>query len=163
MIKGENGAISIICVGDLLIQREDPESTFSKTRSIFDADILFGNLEGVMSDVGEMLPWSGHNFHRMDSRMVSGIEGFHVVSLANNHVMDFGPEALSQCLGVLSEKKIAWAGAGMDSFEARRPAVLERKGTRIAFLAYTSVGVDGPLPYVSAIAAIFLHSEMPPA
>ena len=104
--------VSMIFVGDLLIQREDPELTFAKTASIFEADILWGNLEGIMSDVGEMLPWVGHNFHRMDLNMVSGLKGFHIVSLANNHVMDFGPQALFQCMDALSKKEIAYSGAG---------------------------------------------------
>jgi hypothetical protein len=149
--KAEN-LVSMILVGDVLIQREDPESTFTKTPSIFEADILWGNLEGIMSDAGEMLPWSGHNFHHMDLKMMSGLNGFHVVSLANNHTMDFGPKALIECMDTLSKKKIAYSGAGKNIAEARRPAILERKGTRIAFLAYSSVGVDGPLPYAAVIA-----------
>lgn len=153
MMKGKvENVVSMIFVGDLSIQREDPESTFAKTPSIFDVDVLWGNLEGVMSDVGEKLPLGGHIFHHMDLKMMSGLKGFHIMALANNHIMDFGPEALYQCMDGLAEMKIASLGAGKNIAEATKPVVLERKGARIAFLAYTSVGVDGILPYAMVIA-----------
>ncbi len=149
--KTEN-VVSMTFVGDLSIQRDDPESTFAKTPSIFDADVLWGNLEGVMSDAGEKLPWGGHIFHHMDLKMMSGLKGFHIIALANNHIMDFGPAALSECMESLSKMKIASLGAGRNIAEATKPVVLDQKGTRIAFLAYTSVGVDGILAWSTVIA-----------
>jgi len=152
MKSNDQNVVSMIFVGDLSIQREDPELTFSETPSIFDVDILWGNLEGVMSDAGEKLPWGGHIFHHMDLKMMSGLKGFHIMALANNHMMDFGPEALFQCMDGLSKMKIASLGAGRNVEEATKPVVLKRKDTRIAFLAYTSVGVDGILAYATVIA-----------
>ena len=54
--------------------------------------------------------------------------GFDFVSLANNHIMDFGPEALEDTIAVLQEHGVAYAGAGRNLEEARRPALMERKG-----------------------------------
>ena len=51
--------------------------------------------------------------------------GIRVVSLANNHSMDFGPLALQDTLAVLDDHDILYAGAGMDLDDARAPAFLK--------------------------------------
>lgn len=53
--------------------------------------------------------------------------------------MNMGAEGMLRCIEVLDRHGIAHAGGGLDSAAARRPAVLDRNGTRIAFLAYTSI------------------------
>jgi poly-gamma-glutamate synthesis protein (capsule biosynthesis protein) len=65
--------------------------------------------------------------------------GFDAVSLANNHLMDWGGDALAQTLEVLDAADIAHTGAGRDRAAAFRPALFERKGVKIGFLAFTSV------------------------
>jgi len=65
--------------------------------------------------------------------------GFHVVSLANNHIMDYGPEGMLQTIELLDSKHIVHSGAGRNLAEARKPAIVERDGLRVAFLSYTSV------------------------
>jgi hypothetical protein len=61
------------------------------------------------------------------------------MSMANNHGMDFGAEALTHSLELLHESGIATAGAGPTLAAARAPAIMTRGGVRIAMLAYTSV------------------------
>lgn len=63
--------------------------------------------------------------------------GIRVVTLANNHSMDFGPLALRDTLTALNENDILSTGAGMDLADARSPAFLKVKGRTIAFLAYS--------------------------
>jgi poly-gamma-glutamate synthesis protein (capsule biosynthesis protein) len=63
--------------------------------------------------------------------------GFDVVSLANNHSLDYGPEGLADTMQALDAAGIAYAGAGPDLAQARRPALLEAAGRRVAFLAYS--------------------------
>lgn len=69
--------------------------------------------------------------------------GFDVVGLAGNHAMDFGPDGLRQTISALHDRGIATVGAGMNIEEARRPAIVERKGVRIAVLAYGSIMMPG--------------------
>jgi len=76
--------------------------------------------------------------------------GFNVLSLANNHILDYGPQGLRQCLTALRGQGIAVLGAGLDQEEARRPVVLERAGLRIGLLGFgrtlqdqRDVGVPG--------------------
>lgn len=66
--------------------------------------------------------------------------GFDVVSLANNHVFDLGEEGLKNTIKHLNENGIKYCGAGMNIEEASKPAVVEYKGKKIAFLAYCMYG-----------------------
>ena len=68
--------------------------------------------------------------------------GFDVVSLANNHVMDLGPEGLRNTLQQLDARGILHCGAGMDAREAARPVIWEKEGLRVAIFAYCMH--DGP-------------------
>ena len=66
--------------------------------------------------------------------------GFDVVSLANNHVWDLGEEGLVNTIKLLNENGIRYCGAGLDEDEASRPAVVEKDGLSVAFLAYCMYG-----------------------
>jgi hypothetical protein len=70
--------------------------------------------------------------------------GVGVVSLANNHVMDYGPSGLAQTMDALSGAGVRFAGAGLDRERACAPAFVTIRGTRVAFLARTGVLVTAP-------------------
>lgn len=102
------------------------------------ADLRFANLECVLADGGA--PWPGKRFHfRSDRKNVAvlGAARIDVVSLANNHVLDHGVQALREMLPVLDEHGVLHTGAGPDAESARRPAVCTRAGTAVGFLAFT--------------------------
>ena len=77
--------------------------------------------------------------------MVSGFTdcGFNVASVASNHAMDWGAEALLDTIELLRGKGIRTIGGGRNLAEARQPAIIECKGLRIAMLAYCSVLHEG--------------------
>jgi len=62
--------------------------------------------------------------------------GFTVLSLANNHAMDYGSGGLRQCIGLLRACGVAVLGAGLDRSESRLPVVMERAGLRIGLLGF---------------------------
>lgn len=102
------------------------------------ADGVVCNLECVLSDHGA--PWPGKLFtFRSDTRNVRVLQaaGVKAVSLANNHVLDFGDQALVECLEVLDQAGIARAGAGRDAQEAQRPAVWRCGDLRVGVVAFT--------------------------
>lgn len=66
--------------------------------------------------------------------------GVNVVSLANNHTFDLGSEGLDNTIKLLNKAGILWCGAGRNKEEAKRPAVIELKGKKIAFLAACQYG-----------------------
>ncbi len=65
--------------------------------------------------------------------------GFDIMSFASNHTLDFSDEALFDTLDALRKNNIIAIGAGRNIKEARQPAIIERKGVKIGFLAYCSV------------------------
>jgi poly-gamma-glutamate synthesis protein (capsule biosynthesis protein) len=71
------------------------------------------------------------------------LAGFDIISLANNHAMDFGPEALLEGLGLLHAQNLATIGAGADAATAYQPYFTEANGLRLAFLGYVNVPVEG--------------------
>ncbi|MFH1956676.1 MAG: CapA family protein, partial [Patescibacteria group bacterium] len=103
-------------------------------------DLLFGNLEGPISDKGEDLG-SSYSF-RMDTRVASALNsaGFDIVSLANNHIGDWGKEAMVDTLSWLKKENIVGVGLGLNEAEAYNYKILETKGIEIAFLAFSDFG-----------------------
>ena len=57
-----------------------------------------------------------------------------VVTLANNHFSDLGLEGMAHTIELLSQKGILFCGAGINFFEARKPAVINKDGHKIAFI-----------------------------
>lgn len=139
----------VIAVGDLNFQSglgvkilADPGYPWADVRAVLKTgSIRVGNLEVPLSNRGSKYTektW----ILRADPRTVQALvkAKFQVVTLANNHIMDFGPVALEDTLAVLDAAGIAYTGAGMNLNEARRPALVTAPdGTRFAFLAYSLV------------------------
>ncbi|MFI7484132.1 CapA family protein [Kocuria sp. M1R5S2] len=137
----------IALVGDVMLgrlvnkrlRREDPAYPWGDVLPLFhQADLRFANLECVIADGGE--PWPDKVFRfRSDRKNVASLEAAHVdvVSLANNHVLDYGVPALEEMLPLLDERGILHAGAGPDAAAAREPAVATTGGSAVAFIAFT--------------------------
>lgn len=134
--------ISILAVGDVGPDRENPESLFEHAAStIRQADISFCQLERILSNRGDLQVQIKAHHSRVDPENVSALTsaGFNLLSFASNHSLDWGAEAFLDTIALLREKGIEVVGVGRDITEARRPAVFDRNGTRIAFLGYCSV------------------------
>jgi poly-gamma-glutamate capsule biosynthesis protein CapA/YwtB (metallophosphatase superfamily) len=69
---------------------------------------------------------------------VLGTVGFDVLSLANNHILDFPPASMDDTLAALEDLSIAVVGVGDGVAAAYRPAVMEVKGIKVAFLAFAA-------------------------
>jgi poly-gamma-glutamate synthesis protein (capsule biosynthesis protein) len=102
------------------------------------ADIRFANLECVLADGGT--PQPGKVFHfRSDARnaAVLAAAGIDAVSLANNHVLDYGEAAFHEMLPVLDRAGLLHAGAGPDLEAARRPVIRRVGRTAVGLIAFT--------------------------
>lgn len=144
--------IAIVLVGDIMLNRgveymskkeggEDFRFPFLKIADdLKGADILFGNLEGPISDKGEKVD-SIYSF-RAEPRVSEGLTfaGFDILSIANNHIFDYGREALEDTFLRLKEAGIDYVGGGFNEVEAYSPIIKEVNQTKIAFLAYTNLG-----------------------
>lgn len=134
-------------VGDnFFVDCADMDSVYDSVIPVFrKSDILFGNLEMPLTDRGTPArdkPIKDFIL-RMDPGAIKALSRakFDVVAITNNHMMNYGPEGLFQTLSLLDGANIAHAGAGRNLQEARKPAIVEKKGCRVGFLAYTTVYV----------------------
>ena len=128
-----------------LLQARGAGTCFESVAPLLDpADIVFGNLESAVHSGGAAHPQKLYNF-AMAPQHLSGLRaaGFDVLSLANNHLLDFGPEAIPRTRAALKELGIECAGAGSSEAEARRPAYVEAQGLTVAFLCYCSIMYRG--------------------
>ncbi len=133
--------ILIGLTGDLLVNRDDPVSAFADIRGLLAVpDVLFGNLEGAYADDAAYLPTvaAGASAPLRNLEALPAA-GFGVLGMANNHMLDVGPDAMLETRKRLRDAGVATCGAGEDLTDARRPAIVEAGGMRVAFLAYTSV------------------------
>ncbi|HET7129016.1 MAG TPA: CapA family protein [Gaiellaceae bacterium] len=104
------------------------------------ADITVGNLETAVSTRG-IAAAKEYTFRGPPAALVPMHEaaGFDVLTLANNHTVDFGRDALLDTVKAVRAAGIRTIGAGANALQARRPAIVEAGGLRVAFLGYSDV------------------------
>lgn len=142
----ENSDITIIATGDTMLgswaQQVMIDSGYAypfgriqtHTES---ADIFFTNLEAPFGKTGKPFDKKFTFQVKPDLVKVLSAGGINLVSLANNHTMDFGLPSLLETTTLLDEQQIQYAGAGRNLQEARRPAMMVIKGRKIGFLSYS--------------------------
>jgi poly-gamma-glutamate synthesis protein (capsule biosynthesis protein) len=131
----------LLGVGDVAPNRAEFATMFEHVAPVFhQADIVFGNMEEVISDRGAPsvhapLPMRT----RPEAAKAIRAAGFHALSMANNHCMDWGHDGLVDTLRHVEEAGMAITGAGANIADARVPAIVERDGVKIAFVAASSI------------------------
>lgn len=140
---------TVTVVGDVMLGRRvgrsladgDPGRVFAPTRQrLARADVTIGTLESTLSRLGP--PTQGGDSFAASPRMLGPLRaaGFDVLSLANNHVGDYGVRSLLDTVRRVRGAGLAPVGAGADAAEAWRPAVVERDGVRIGIVAFNAIG-----------------------
>lgn len=169
-------SITVALAGDTMLGRgvgerlhsEAPESLVGQdlVSTIKEADLFVLNLECCISDRGR--PWSRRPgkpfFFRAPPvavRLLTHL-GVDCVTLANNHALDFGEQALLDTLAHLDDAGIAHVGAGPHIQAARCPAVLQTRGSRMVVMGVS----DHPDDFAAAsdrpgIAYHDLHAGLP--
>ena len=100
-------------------------------------DINLVNLETTLTHHTQPVP-KVFNFRANPDRVQSLKEArIDVVNIANNHILDFGPEGLFETLEVLKQAGIEYVGAGHNDAEAREPAIISKNGIKIGILGFT--------------------------
>jgi len=135
-------AVRLVWMGDVMLadgpgrviaRGGDPFKPFAPL--LDQADLRIANLECTIATGGKALdkPWTFRTSPRVLPLLRRHVD---VVSVANNHTGDFGKAAFAEMLGRLREAGLPYLGGGRDWREAHRPLVIERKGVKIALLAY---------------------------
>jgi poly-gamma-glutamate synthesis protein (capsule biosynthesis protein) len=133
------GEIVVTAVGDMIISSPAAVRSAPDVQQMYkvlrDADVAFGNCEEPIASVGFM--------YQKTSQMAwppilddLKAAGFNMLSGANNHYMDLGPEGLLQGLDESRKRGFAIAGAGKNLDEALKPGIRTVKGVRVGLLAF---------------------------
>lgn len=139
-------AFDLVAVGDVMLDQMtrarlrdyDVNYPLARIKDLTaSGDLNFANLECPISARGEPADKKYVFCASPHAAEVLNSGGFNLVSLANNHVLDYGPEALVDTIALLEERGIAHAGAGSDEEGARQGVVLEVNGLQVGLLAYT--------------------------
>ena len=145
-----NRTVTIACVGDMFLGLNYPDNApllpvhdgahlFDDVKPYLEgADIAAGNLEGLLLDKGGTVrkvndPKYAY-FFRMPERYINHFvnAGFDFLTVANNHLRDFGEVGIKSTLDILERSGIAYAG-----LKGRcETAIVERDGIRYGFCAF---------------------------
>lgn len=155
---------TIIFVGDIMLSRDIekqmkknadfsfPFRLIASTTSM--ADLTIGNLEGPISERGKKIG-SIYSF-RADPKVIEGLSfaGFDVLSLANNHMFDWGRDAISDTVSLLNDAGIKTVGAGRNEVEANEPVITNLKNAKVVVLSFTNLypknlWANGDVPGIS--------------
>lgn len=102
------------------------------------ADLLIANNEFTISDRGTPMKNKIYTFRANPNRMsIYNEMGVDLVTLANNHVFDFGQDAFMDTLETLKQNNMPYIGAGKDINEAREPFYFIINGYKIGFVNAT--------------------------
>jgi len=146
--------VTITFAGDIMLDRgvensviknfnNDYSALFEKTSVLKESDIVFANLEGTVSDKG--VDQKNLYSFRMSPAVIPALKGagIDILSVANNHVGDWGNSAFVDTLARLKENEILYTGGGNTKIESETPVIIEKYGTKIGFLAFSDVGPNG--------------------
>ena len=145
----ENGTVQITAAGDLCLEEDgyvldyyDTVNDLSKciSKTILDqtnaADIFFLNHEYCISDRGTPLEDKYYVFRAKPERMkLLEQMGTDIVSIANNHIYDYGADAMDDTIDLLDQAKITHVGGGTNLDEAKQPTYYIINGIKIGFVA----------------------------
>lgn len=146
-----NNTLSLGFVGDIMLDRgvrkvveknggdyDFPFSRIAPSLKLY--DVLFGNLEGTISNRGVNVG-SIYSF-RMDPKSAGALAnaGFDILSVANNHAGDWSRDGMIDTWNYLRDSNIQTVGAGMNADEAYAPVIVMKKGVKIAYVAFSEFG-----------------------
>lgn len=136
----------IVVCGDLcptpdteaLFVSGDAKGLFKDLLRVFErADLLIGNLECPLTDIGQGIAKCGPVLKaRRQCLSVLKTAGFGLLALANNHIRDCGDEGVLSTLECCRMGSIRTVGAGKDMFDAKQPVVIDAAGWKIGVLAF---------------------------
>ncbi len=133
-------SLELLAVGDLMLTCPPGAAApvDDRLRDVADllagADITLGNLECTLPGNGEAVHTEPRVITTPDRIGPLASLGFDVVSLANNHLFDALQSGFDELRALLDHIGVGWFGAGHNVDQARRPAIVERNGIRVAFI-----------------------------
>jgi len=130
-------SLKLMAVGDITLQTKNNQHPFKCVMDTFGKkDVLFGNLETVLSITGNEKKKSVVLKSSPDSVTYLDDAKFDILNVANNHILDLGLEGFKNTLSLLDEHELEYIGAGFEK-SSLNSSIIERNGIKLGFLGYT--------------------------
>ena len=143
--------VSLVTVGDISYSRgverivrkqNNINYPFLKIQDYLkSANLVFGNLETPITQGPEIPDFEMIFRSNPGTEQALKQAGFSILSLANNHTLNFGEKGLKDTFNFLENTGIKYVGAGQNEQEACQPVYIEKKGIKFALLAYNDTDV----------------------
>lgn len=147
--RGSSAILFLTAVGDVSFMGRNADAlsatVFEEVEPVFrNSPLVVANLECPLVEAGE--PVAGKCVLRGNPGWAALMAdaGIHLVSLANNHLLDYGRAGLIGTMQALDRAGIRHVGAGLNEREACAPLFVASVAGRIAFLARSAVEVSSP-------------------
>ncbi len=102
-----------------------------------ESDFNIVNLEYPLTNVNNKIRKSGPHLKASPETVeILNKIGINVVTLTNNHIMDYGEEGFFDTINTLKKYNVQYVGAGKDIQEARKPLILCKEGSKIAIVNF---------------------------
>ena len=147
MDENPAGYVTIAAVGDVMmgswvadvVDEFGCDYPFDSTRSLLaKADVAIANLEAPLTDEGDVFKDKTYTF-KVPPGFAMGIRnaGIGIVTLANNHILDYGCTGLENTIKALKANDILFSGAGENRARACEPVFMTIKNRKIAFAGFS--------------------------
>lgn len=141
-------SITLVAVGDIMLGGTAEEILlensydypFKKIQHLLNnADIVIGNLEGPLTNACESTLDKEYLFRSPPDSVAPALKkaGFNIMNLANNHILDFDIEGMTDTIDSLKKQNIQSVGTGNNSAEARTGTILSTNNGNVGFLSYS--------------------------
>jgi poly-gamma-glutamate synthesis protein (capsule biosynthesis protein) len=144
----ESAGIVLVAAGDLLLGGS-AEATVNKhgfdypflgiSDILHTADIAMANLEAPLTRQTKPVADKQYTF-KVDPEAAAAIQrsGLTLLTLANNHMGDFGPLGVTDTIAALRSCGLRYTGAGKNLKQARKPTAIATANGSVGFLAYSN-------------------------
>lgn len=144
-VAAPEATVTLTAVGDVRLEgpiaaiaREGAAVPTKSVRPLLEADIVLANLETPVTRRGTKLAKTWN--YRSDPKLLPIVKaaGFDLLSIANNHVWDYGEVGFLDTLSALEKAGLDFIGGGRDRAAAEKVHLVEFDGLTVGFLGMTS-------------------------
>jgi poly-gamma-glutamate capsule biosynthesis protein CapA/YwtB (metallophosphatase superfamily) len=133
--------LKLMALGDISLKTIKDRHPFENIKEFLcNKDLLFGNLETVLSIQGKKEEKSYLSCSPSENVQYLLEAGFDILNIANNHIMDLGVEGFDETLDVLTQNNLLFIGAGNQKYR-QHWVIIERNDVKIGFLGYSNSSI----------------------
>ena len=139
----QKDSLSVLITGDFCLDNRIEKECLSTPAKLYgeflpilkDKDLSITNLECPLTDSLDKITKTGPNIKSSpDSISILKDAQFDIVTLANNHILDFGEQGLFDTVNVCQKAGIKTVGVGKDKLDSQHPLIIEKKGKKIGII-----------------------------